>query len=82
MTVIENAWDPVPVDAERAERNRRRLITDMRRRDPGWQWNGPQIPENMPAYDNLYGGNDGRVLVLRTADTERLSDCDPDILAP
>ena len=35
----------------------------MRRTDPGWSWNGPDIPKTKPPYTDLAIGLDGRIWV-------------------
>ena len=39
----------------------------MRMTDPGWRWNGPEIPDVKPEFRRLFAGVDGRVWVLRHA---------------
>jgi hypothetical protein len=60
---IEKDWIPVPVAAEEAEEQERRIRESFGRRFPGWDWNGPPIPETKPAYDDLFVGDDGRIWV-------------------
>jgi hypothetical protein len=49
----------------RAERNaeRNRVFERMRRTDPQWDWNGPDIPDTKPLYGGLDVGLDGRIWV-------------------
>ncbi len=79
---VEKAWTPVPVGADRAAWNRQRQIESFRRQNPEWQWNGPPIPRNMPAYTALYAGSNGRIWVQRTVASERLENCDPTEVDP
>ena len=30
---------------------------------PGWRWDGPPIPDEKPAFGDLYAGRDGRIWV-------------------
>ena len=53
--------EPVPRSERAAERNR--VEERMRRTDPAWSWNGPDIPTTKPLYDGLVVGLDGRVWV-------------------
>ena len=60
---IERATDPTPVlDGEHANQ-RDRVVRTMRNTDPGWDWDGPPIPEHKPFYRGLLAGRDGRIWV-------------------
>ena len=82
MTIVDTAWDPVPVSAEEAEWNRESITTSRVRADPGWQWTAPPIPGQKPAYEGLFVGTDGRIWASRIVGTERLEDCDEDPINP
>jgi hypothetical protein len=41
-----------------------RAVSAMRRLQPDWSWNGPPIPNEKPAFRDLYAGQDGRIWVL------------------
>ena len=54
---------PEPVSrAERAEA-RREVEERMRKTDPTWSWNGPDIPDVKPLYADIQAGLDGRIWV-------------------
>jgi hypothetical protein len=54
---------PEPVTrAERAEA-RREVEERMRKTDPTWRWNGPDIPGVKPVYADIHVGLDGRIWV-------------------
>jgi hypothetical protein len=60
----------VPVAERSAERKR---IEDMlRRTDPQWSWNGPELPSTKPAYGGLRVGADGRIWVAIDEEQMRL----------
>lgn len=60
---VERVFEPVPVSrGERAEEERR-VTMNMRRMDPSWSWNGPAIPDQKAAYQDLLAGRDGRIWV-------------------
>lgn len=60
---IERAISPVPVDdAERAQR-REQLTWSMRRTQPDWSWNGPDIPTEKPPVIGVLPAGDGQLLV-------------------
>ena len=82
MTIVDNVWEPVPVGPEEAAWNRQSITSARRRNDPGWQWDGPPIPEHKPAYDGLHAGTEGRIWASRIVGTERLDDCDEDPTNP
>ncbi len=65
---IERAAPPVPViDAERAY-ERESATRSMRSMDPAWRWNGPDIPDEKPAFNDLMVGEEGRIWVGRPAE--------------
>ena len=58
---IEREFTPVAVaDDERAEL-RAYVEAVMRRVQPAWTWNGPEIPKDKPPYTGLTVGMDGRI---------------------
>ncbi len=60
---VDRETQPVPVsDTERREA---RAFPEfyLRKVDPNWNWNGPDIPGNKPAYDEILVDRDGRVWV-------------------
>ncbi len=48
--------------AEQADA-RRRVEESMRRTDPSWSWNGPDIPDVKPLYSDIQLGLDGRIWI-------------------
>jgi hypothetical protein len=48
--------------AERSEA-RQQIEDDMRKTDPNWSWNGPDIPATKPLYHDLQVALDGRIWV-------------------
>ena len=60
---IERVYEPVAVsDAERDD-YREDTERGMRVSEPGWEWNGPPIPETKPPFRELIAGRDGRIWV-------------------
>ena len=60
---IERSHDPVPAsNAERAY-ERERIVGNIRRSLPGWDWDGPEIPGYKPFFQQLLAGRDGRIWV-------------------
>jgi hypothetical protein len=54
---------PEPVSrSERAEA-RKRIEDRMRQTNPSWTWNGPDIPETKPLYEDLQVALDGRIWI-------------------
>ncbi|MEX2281480.1 MAG: 6-bladed beta-propeller [Gemmatimonadota bacterium] len=58
-----------PVSAAEKKEARDRIETNMRRTDPKWSWNGPDIPGVKPFYVDLLVGQDGRIWVARNGTT-------------
>ncbi len=60
---IERSRDPVPAsNAERAY-ERERIVASIRQSLPGWEWDGPAIPDRKPFFQELLAGRDGRIRV-------------------
>jgi len=60
---VQRAIEPVPVlPGEKANR-RERTIHNMRQTEPGWDWDGPDIPDTKPAFQQLMIDDDGRLWV-------------------
>lgn len=75
--VVERLVEPVALlPAERAA-HERFTTARIRSRDPAWSWNGPPIPDVKPAFEGLYPGQDGRLLVSRKKTGEHIDgrDC-------
>ena len=49
-------------------------------RDPGWDWNGSQIPEEKPAFARIIADNSGGYWVVRPGPSVKLPDCTEDPL--
>ena len=73
---IERDVDPVPLDADERRNVEERVIASFRRRDPGWTWSGPRIPEHKPVVRGLLAGADGRIWVRRWLPGERIPEAE------
>jgi hypothetical protein len=62
LQVQRNA-EPVPVQSGERALRERRIQRNMRRLEPGWDWNGPGIPENKAPFSEILVTRDGRVWV-------------------
>jgi hypothetical protein len=60
---IEKVWEPVSVDRTEAALLRERMEERFKSRFPGWRWNGPDIPDIKPPFDELFVAEDGRIWV-------------------
>jgi hypothetical protein len=70
---IRRNMDPVAVtSAERAEQ-RSTMDVRMRAIDPTWSWSGPDIPREKPAYRRVIVADDGRLWVLASLPSERVT---------
>ncbi len=74
--VVERYWEPTPVPAEHKEWERqRRVATQRRNDDPGWNLDGSDIPDHKPAYRALIPALSGETWLARAGVSERLADC-------
>jgi hypothetical protein len=60
---IERVTTPLPVPAAEREQRREQVLYNMRRNDPAWTWNGPEIPQTKPPIIGLTTTLDGALLV-------------------
>jgi hypothetical protein len=60
---------PQRVSADERAEARSKVESQMRRVDPGWSWNGPDIPRFKPAFENVAVGADGRVWIAVVQET-------------
>lgn len=79
---VERVAEPVPVASAEKDQARDRIVRNFRRTDPAWRWNGPEIPDDKPAFDNLTVGEDGRFWVQRPGPSERRENPDFDPADP
>lgn len=63
--------DRAPIRPEEREARREDLVENMRRTEPGWSWNGPDIPEMKPCFRTILVGNAGRVWLQRHVRAQR-----------
>ena len=68
---IERQLTPVPVDRDEKAAWRESVYNRMRRGNPGWRWDGPDIPNSKPAFHGLRVGMDGRIWVQLYQKAER-----------
>jgi hypothetical protein len=63
--VVSVRRDVKPEPVSRSERSeaRKEIEDRMRKTDPAWSWNGPDIPETKPFYHDLQVALDGRIWV-------------------
>jgi len=78
---VQKYWQPVPVDPDHAEWQRRLTVARGRRFEPGWNWSGSEIPRHHPAYTDFILADDGQIWVTRFAAPLRRTDCVEDPLA-
>lgn len=60
---IRRAYDPVPVKPDEKADHRRYIVDRISSMIPGWEWNGPEIPDEKAPYRGLLVGQGGRVWV-------------------
>lgn len=78
VTVVSRPWNPVPVPEGAVRAEERRVLDAIRESVPEWRWEGPPIPDTMPAFSLLVPDRDGRIWVQRVVGTRRDSNCDPE----
>lgn len=63
---------PPPVTAAERSAERTRIETMLRRTQPDWSWNGPDIPRTKPYYGGLAVALDGRIWVAVIPEVRRV----------
>jgi hypothetical protein len=75
MLSIEKDQAPVPVLAAEAEERRQAMTRNLRRRFPGWSWNGPSIPDEKPPFKEIFASREGNIWVsLSTEGAPRMTE--------
>ncbi len=62
----------LPVTAAERSAERTRIETMLRRTQPDWSWNGPEIPRTKPFYGGLAVALDGRIWVAVVPEVRRV----------
>jgi hypothetical protein len=68
---IERQSAPVAVSDEERAQQRAVVEWSMRQTEPGWTWQGRDVPATKPAYASLSVGLDGRIWVAAHTESER-----------
>lgn len=61
LRIRRRNWERVSVLAEERDEQRRVITAEMRQIEPGWRWDGPEIPAVKAPYHSLFIGADGRI---------------------
>lgn len=75
---IEREVAPTPVTSQERAQEEERVTKALQWLDPNWQWDGPPIPNEKPAFSGLYVGGEGRIFVLRDGAAYETEDPDFD----
>jgi len=78
--VIERPVSPVPMDDGEWEWRRRALIASARRHDPGFVWDGDEMPRERGHISSIFGDRSNRIWVLRVVQVNRVPECTDDPL--
>lgn len=81
VRVVEKYWEPIPVDPDRLEWTRRLTVASRRAVEPDWEWNGPPMPEHLPAFSGFLPTSSGELWVVRELPAKRQANCVEDPLA-
>lgn len=71
-TVIERDVEPVPVIRGEKSAAQKRVYGILRDFQPGWRWDGPDIPGTKAFYDGITSDRSGRLWVLREGKGRRV----------
>lgn len=75
---IERSQDPVPTSNAEWAYQRERVVRNIRRSLPGWDWDGPAIPDHKPYFQELLAGRDGRIWVRLSTEGRPVDNVDHD----
>jgi hypothetical protein len=68
---IERDFVPVPLSDDERAQHRVRIEASMRRVNPAWTWDGPDVPADKPPLSGIQMGTDGRFWVALYVASER-----------
>jgi hypothetical protein len=68
---IRREVKPEAVSGAERKAERERVEALLRRTDPKWNWNGPDLPDVKPLYRNLIAAQDGRIWLTRVVESGR-----------
>ena len=68
---IERQYTPVPVSRDERDKLRAQVEAAIRRTQPDWKWTGPDVPDTKPAYTSFLIGQEGRIWVQLSVESER-----------
>ncbi len=69
--IIERANSLVRISRAEANWHKQRITISNQKSDPGWTWNGPDIPRYKPAFKAIFEDRDGRIWVYRVGEGVR-----------
>ncbi|MFC1530213.1 6-bladed beta-propeller [Gemmatimonadota bacterium] len=76
VLVIERANSQIRMSRTESEWHKQRITQRIQENDPGWTWNGADIPRTKPAFGAFTEDRDGRIWVYRLGDGIRSNDGD------
>ena len=78
VIVVEKSWEKVPVEPAEGRWYKARATANMRGMAPGWVWNGKEVPDFKPPFEDLLADADGRIWVRRPGPGIYQEGCDDD----
>jgi hypothetical protein len=69
---------PEGVESDEQKWYKARAVANFRSMIPGWVWNGREVPNYKPPFDELLADRDGRIWVRRLGPGIHLEGCDPE----
>jgi len=72
--VIRRTATPVPLQTDERSEEKERITFSMRQTQPGWTWNGPEIPEHKAPLTGITVARDGNIWARVAAPSERIPD--------
>lgn len=74
--IVRRAPSPVPIASEERSDEKERITFSMRQTQPGWTWNGPEIPEAKAPLAGLTISRDGNIWARVAMPSERIPDAE------
>lgn len=74
--VVRRAPAAVPIPPDERAEEKERITFSMRQTQPGWTWNGPEIPESKAPLTGLAVTRDGNIWARIAAPSERIPDAE------
>jgi hypothetical protein len=76
VLIVERHWEPISIQADEREWSRLSAMASLRRAQPGWTWDGAEIPRTKPAFEAFIAAHSGEIWIVRPGPGIKDPECD------